>query len=96
MTRESLRVATPDDAPRPKLTLVEATELGDERAMLTAMASRIAKEVQSESTSTRDLASLSKRLMEIEREIKALDIEEQEAGGAEHGSVDTSFDASAV
>jgi len=34
--------------------------------------------------------------MEIAREIKALDVEDEAGGGEAHGSVDTSFDASAV
>lgn len=95
---KSLRVVSPDDKPAKKLSITEAAEAGELRALLVGMQSRVATAVQNPETPARDLAALTKRLMEIAREIKALDAEdENEAGGGEaHGRVDTSFDASAV
>lgn len=95
-TRKPLR-AVSDDERAAKLTITEAADAGEIRALLVAMQSRVAKAVQDDSTPARDLAALTKRLMEIAREIKAIDAQIEEAGGAEaDGDVDTRFDASAI
>ena len=96
MTRKPLRAVTPDDLPAPKLTITEAADAGDERALLVATRARVATAVQNDSTPARDLAALTKRLMEIVREIKALDVETEEAEAAQDGDVDTRFDAEAI
>lgn len=93
----SLRVVAAGEQPVVKMTITEAADAGELRALLVAMRSRVATAVQNPETPARDLAALTKRLMEIAHEIKALDAEDEEAGGGgAHGSVDTSFDASAV
>jgi hypothetical protein len=76
-------------------TVREAAEKGTTRELLVAMRDRIAEDIDSRSTLARDLASLSKRLMELQREIQAIDARaEQESDG---GPVpDEAFDASAV
>lgn len=97
MPTKPLRVVEPGEKPARKLSITEAADAGELRALLVGMQSRVATAVQNPETPARDLAALTKRLMEIAREIKALDAEEDEAGGGEaHGRVDTSFDASAV
>jgi hypothetical protein len=69
---------------------------GDRRELLVAMRARIAKAVEDPTTPARDLAALSRRLLEIAREIEALDVAaDQEA--AENAEVDDeAFDAEAL
>jgi hypothetical protein len=93
-----LRAVSPDEKPaavRPK-TVTDAAAQGTTRELLVAMRDRVAKDVQNENTPARDLAALTKRLMEIVRDIEAIDARaEQEAKeGAE--VEDGDFDASAV
>jgi len=79
----SLRVVTRDDAPPPPAkpkTVSEAAEAGTTRELLVAMRARIAKAVEDPNTPARDLAALTKRLVEVVRDIEAIDArEEQEA-----------------
>ena len=96
MPSKPLRVVAPGEMPARKLSITEASDAGDLRALLVGMQARVATAVQNPETPARDLAALTKRLMEIAREIKALDVEEEAGGGGAHGVVDTRFDASAV
>lgn len=54
--------------------IAQAASEGTQRALLAAMRDRIADELDA-GVPARDLASLSKRLMEITREIAAIDAE---------------------
>lgn len=51
----------------------EAAQGGDRRELLVAMRSRIAKDIDDPNTPARDLAALSRRLLEIAKEIEAID-----------------------
>jgi len=97
MTRKPLRAVTDGEtAPKaaPK-TVTEAAARGTTRELLVSMRDRVAKDVQNENTPARDLAALTKRLMEIVRDIEAIDAREQQEGSA--GDVaDEAFDASAI
>ena len=98
--RQNLRAVTADEVPaapvKPK-TVSEAASVGTERELLVAMRDRVAKDVQNENTAARDLAALTKRLMELVRDIKALDARaEQEASDDAAQVEDGEFDASAV
>lgn len=77
-----------------------AAESGDSLEMLRALRLRLAKAVENERTPPRDLAALSRRLVDIDRDIKAAEAAEQEGGegkGADGGDVqDGEFDPSAV
>lgn len=95
MTGQPLRAVTDSDRPV-KLSITEAADAGEVRALLVALQARVATAVQDPGTPARDLAALSKRLMEIAHEIKALDIETEEAEAAQNVSVDTRFDAAAI
>jgi hypothetical protein len=77
-------------------TVTQAAAVGTTRELLVATRDRIAVAVEDPNTAARDLASLTKRLMETVRDIEAIDArDEQEAvKGAE--VTDSSFDASAV
>ena len=81
--RKALRVVTAADSPPPPAkpkTVTEAADKGTTRELLVAMRARIAKAVEDPNTPARDLAALTKRLVEVVRDIEAIDArEEQEA-----------------
>ena len=86
----TLRAVAPDEKParatKPK-SITQAADAGTTRELLVAMRTRIAKAVENENTPARDLAALTKRLVEVVRDIEAIDArEEQEAarGGPTH------------
>ena len=99
MPRKSLRVVSPNETPtRPvrKKSVAQAAELGDHRGLLVAMRERIAKAVSAPECPPRDLASLTRRLQDISKEITAID--HAEKAEAERGgqTEDEAFDASAI
>jgi len=92
-----LRAVSPDDraAPTKPKTVSEAADTGSTRDLLVAMRTRIAKAVEDPNTPARDLAALTKRLVEVVRDIEAIDAREDEAGGS--GELpDEAFDAAAI
>ena len=86
---DSLRVVAPGETSpksRPAKTVAEAAKAGLTREMLVAMQARIAKAVDDPNTAARDLASLTKRLVEVTRDIEAIDAKDsQETDSAETG-----------
>ena len=93
--KRNLRAVAADEKAPPK-SIIEAAEKGTHRELLVAMRDRIAKTVEDPKCPPRDLASLSRRLMEIAKDIEALDVaDEQEA---ERGGpvADEAFDSSAI
>ncbi len=95
--RNTLRAVAPDEVPPPRrdFTVTEAAKEGTARDLLAAMRDRIAKAVEDEHTSPRDLAALTKRLGEMVREIEAIDARESEV--AESVAIeDGRFDVSAI
>jgi hypothetical protein len=60
---------------RAPMTVKAAAEDGVRRDLLIALRTRIAADIDNSSTPPRDLAALSRRLLEIAREIEALDAE---------------------
>ena len=91
-----------EDSPLPSAkTITEAAKLGNAREVLVALRSRVARAVEDELTPPRDLAALSKRLMDIVREIEAIDEREAtapaSASAASAGNDDyEAFDPEAV
>ena len=75
-----LRVVSEDEQapPRPPLTVLEAAESGTRLDELVAIRLVLARAVDSSNTSPRDLAALTRRQIEVSREIEALRIEEAE------------------
>jgi hypothetical protein len=65
------------------LTIAEAAGEGSRRALLVALRARIALALENPTVPGRDLASLSLRLLEIVKEIEAIDAE---GGGDDVGS----------
>lgn len=93
-----LRVASPGEKPAPRKpkTITEAAKGGTTRELLAATRDRIAIAVENPNTPARDLAALTKRLMETVREIESLDAREAEDGGSSVEVQDGAFDASAI
>ena len=96
----TLRAVGKDETPAPKRapkSVTQAAKEGTPRELLVAMRDRIARAVEDEKTSPRDLAALTRRLTEVVREIEQIDARlEQEAKGAEGEVSDAPFDVSAV
>lgn len=93
-----LRVVKPDEQSKPprrrKLTVTQAAASGTARELLVAMRDRVAKDVENPNTPSRDLAALTRRLLEITREIEAVDVraaEDTEGAGA--GTPDDKWEA---
>jgi len=79
-----------------QLSIVEAAEANDERALLVALRLKIARTLQDSSTPAKDQASLSIRLMQINRDIQAHDARAKE-DAADAGEVeDEAFDPEAL
>lgn len=96
MAKPKLRAVAPGEKSRKPRTILEAVEAGDRLSELELTHVRIAKAVQDESTPARDLASLSRRQMEISKEIEALrrHLAEEATDGAV--SEDEEFDQAAI
>lgn len=76
-------------------TVTDAAKNGTTRELLSATRDRIAVAVEDPNTPARDLAALSKRLMETVREIEAIDARTEESES--HANVeDGKFDAKAI
>jgi hypothetical protein len=67
----------PPEAPKPPVTVKAAAETGSRRDLLVAMRNRIATDIDAPNTPPRDLAALSRRLLEIAKDIEALDAAEK-------------------
>jgi hypothetical protein len=96
--KRTLRSVGADEKPlapvKPK-SVTEAAKGGTTRELLAATRDRIAVAVEDPNTPARDLAALSKRLMETVREIEAIDARTEEAGSDAQVD-DGEFNANAV
>ena len=95
--KTALRPVRPDEkAPptKPK-TVTEAAKSGTTRELLVAMRERVATAVENPNTPARDLAAITNRLMQIVREIEALDAREDEEAARTDAS-DEDFDSAAI
>jgi hypothetical protein len=98
MAERKLRAVAPGEvkAAAPK-TVAQAAASGTDLEMLVALRARIAKSIDDAGTPARDLAALSRRLTDIAREIKTLELE---VGGDDISEAtrlpDEAFDASSV
>lgn len=80
MPARKLRAVEPGENPAEKLSVQQAAASGDHRALLVAMRERIARTVSDPDCPPRDLASLTRRLQDISKEIEALDLRAKEEG----------------
>lgn len=101
MPGKSLRVVAPGETtPEPARvapkTVSDAAERGTTRELLVTMRNRIAKAVEDPNTPARDLAALTKRLVEVVRDIEAIDAREDQDAQERDAAQDAAFDASAI
>jgi hypothetical protein len=97
-TKSHIRAVGPDEkppVPAKTKTITEAAKSGTTRELLSATRDRIAVAVEDPNTPARDLAALSKRLMETVREIEAIDARTEESESHAHVE-DGKFEASAI
>lgn len=97
--RTPLRVAGPGERPPkqpPVLSISDAAEAGDPRALLVAMRRRIAKTVEDPNCPPRDLAALTRRLQEISREIEAIDARAKQEADESDSVPDEVWDETAL
>lgn len=95
----TLRAVKPGETVKaaPAKSLIDAAKDGDDLAELRAMRLVIAKAVANPDTPPRDLASLSRRQIEIGREIRSLEaLAGQGADGDDAPADDEELDASAL
>ncbi len=95
MAPRKLRAVLPDEQPTRAPTVSEAARSGDHRALLVAMRDRIATAVQNPECPPRDLAALTRRLNEIAKDIRAMDLAAQQEAD-ERVPDDEAFDAASV
>jgi hypothetical protein len=98
--RGPLRAVTDGEKPaadrsKPK-TVSVAAEGGNRRELLVAMRARVAKAVEDPNTPARDLAALTRRLLEIAKEIEAIDVAAEEDSGNVEPIADEQWDSSAI
>lgn len=96
--RQSLRAVAPGEKParRRRLSVTDAAESGSQRDLLVAMRERIAKTVQDVNCPPRDLASLTRRLQEVAREIEAIDARAAEEAAESAHVADEAWNAEAL
>jgi hypothetical protein len=98
-TRTSpLRAVTPDEkaVPVTPKTVTQAAADGTTRELLVAMRTRIAVAVEDLNTPARELASLTKRLTEVVRDIEAIDAREEQEAKSSGEVTDEAFSYDAI
>ena len=79
--RQPLRaVGAEEKSPARAKTVAQAAAGGDHRELLVAMRERIAQTVSNPDCPPRDLASLTRRLQDLSKELEALDLRAKEEG----------------
>jgi hypothetical protein len=87
---------TANSRPARAKSVTRAAAGGSRRELLVAMRSRVARAVEARETPPRDLASLTRRLLEIAKEIEAIDKAAEEEARDASAAADEEFDSSAV
>lgn len=98
MPGKPLRAVSEDEKAHrtPPKSISEAADSGTTRELLVAMRARIARAVEDPNTPARDLAALTKRLVEVVRDIEAIDAREEQEATKRADATDGAFDASAI
>lgn len=96
--KPSLRAVSASDAPQPapRQSVAAAAASGDHRALLVSMRERIARAVSDPDCPPRDLASLTRRLQDIAKEIDALDLRAKEEAREDGVVPDEEWDSEAL
>ena len=87
-------VSEGEKGPAKPKSVTEAADRGTTRELLVAMRARVATAVEDPNTPARDLAALTKRLVEVVRDIEAIDAREAEEPDDDVG--DEALDASSL
>ena len=77
-SRKNLRPVGPDEKRQQPKTITEAAAGGTVLELYEALRARIAKQLEDPNCPPRELASLSKRLQEVVRDIEAIHVRERE------------------
>lgn len=90
-----LRAVTDDDRITPKQakTILAAADTGSRRDLLVATRKRLASACDDPNTPARDLAALTRRLLEVSREIEVIDVRTEEAEAEDHLVDDDTWEA---
>ena len=88
--------AEPKKKPVRAKTVTQAAKSGDQKQLLIALRDRIAKTVEDPETPARDLAALSRRLMEISKDLRGIEMQEAEDGSVVEQGEDEPFDPETV
>lgn len=94
-----LRAVTADEKPAPAPefhTIHDAADKGSARDLLVQMRNRIARTLDEPNCPARDQASLSRRLLEIRKEIEAIDAAAEQEAVESAEVADAPFDAEAL
>lgn len=96
--KSNLRAVAADEtaAPAAPRTILEAAEQGSRLEELRAMRRRLARALDDPNTPARDLAALSRRQLEIGREIEAILIAEDEDHSVVASTNDDDWDQGAI
>jgi hypothetical protein len=81
---------------RKSMTVTEAADRGSTRDMLVATRDRLAVSIDDPKTLARDLAALTRRLIETTKEIEAIDAREGEELEENEVPMDSPFDISMI
>jgi hypothetical protein len=95
----ALRAVSPDEKPAPKKkpkTVTQAANDGSTIELLVSLRARIAKQVEDVNCPSRDLASLSRRLLEIAKEIASLEASAKQEADESAEVADEAFTAEAL
>ena len=94
--REPLRAVKPGERrpsrPRAK-SVTQAAARGTTRELLVAIRTRVAKAVEDADTPARDLAALTKRLVDVAHDIEAIDAREQQEASKSGPTADETWSA---
>ena len=97
--KTTLRAVKVDEAPAAKaarLSVAQAADSGDHRALLVAMRERIARTVSDPDCPPRDLAALTRRLQDIAKEIEAIDLRAKQEAAEDGVTEDEAWNAEAL
>jgi hypothetical protein len=97
MAARKLRSVAAGEVPvAEKLTVAAAAASGSHRKLLVAMRERIARAVSDPDCPPRDLASLTRRLQDIAREVEALDLRAKQEARENGAAADEEWDPEAL
>lgn len=96
VARKGLRVVADDEKPVVPRTIEDAAKAGDEMSELRLTRVAIARKLDDPNCQARDMASLSKRLMELAREIAAVEARMAEEAEDAETVGDEAWDEAAI